>query len=100
MSFQPEQLLIALFFCACGYLTYRVRSVKFSFFMFCFLLTLFLMNPFRMTATPIQQTTNNAKFNALPERVIVKEQSFEEFNESKANNLNQQNERTHNEIQP
>ena len=100
MSFQPEQLLMALFHFVCAYSIYKVNKTKFTIGILCIAFGVFLLNPFRMTATSVQQTTNNATFNALPERVIVKEQSFEEFNKSKAHNLNQQNEKTHNEIQP
>jgi len=98
MSFQPEQLIALAVYSALGFLAYYSKPKGKAILLIVGIL-FFAVNPFRMTATPIQRTTNNNQFNTLPERVIVKKESFEEFNNSKAANLNQQNERTHNEIQ-
>lgn len=97
MNIQPYQLMFLAVYIAGFYVMYRYKKTRTAIIIL--MLIAFFVNPFRNTATSIKQIERGVtKFDNIPEKIIVKHPSFDDFNQSEIDKLNKLYEETKDEI--
>ncbi len=97
MNIQPYQLMFLTGYVIGFYVMYRWKKTRIPILIL--MAIAFFTNPFRNTATPINQIERGVtRFDNIPEKIIVDNPSFDDFNKSEIDKLNKLYEETKDEI--
>ncbi len=97
MNIQPYQLMFLTSYVIGFYVMYRWKKTRIPILIL--MAIAFFANPFRNTATSINQIERGVtRFDNIPEKIIVDNPSFDDFNKSEIDKLNKLYEETKDEI--
>lgn len=99
MSIQPFQLIFVMIFVVSIFALFKIKSTNARVAILVSLIVLVFLNPFRFkqeNGSVIERSIN--RFDEVPQKIEVKQESFNEFNQRELDLLKQQSEERKHEI--